>query len=245
MSDEEGKVKVTDSLTELYGKLDGHLDEVLLKKFKATCTKGCAHCCYLLATITFAEGLLIAEKLLMGPDWKDWVPKLRDAAKKVDYIGITRVNYFSKGQPCVFLGKDNLCQIYEYRPACCRYHVVGSPAELCSYLAPPTARTMTLDLRGMEEKVWELSMAVVTQLGIQELMVGPLPLMVLACMYFVTQNPTEDQDIADHSIINEACKTLRSPFQWMKHCGITLVLEEGEKASQEKIPIEKLKEMLR
>ena len=214
---------------ELYGKLDAIVDDILKTKFKASCAKGCTHCCYLLATITFAEGLLIAEKLLLGPDWKTWIPKLRVAAQKMDYAGITRVNYFNKGQPCVFLGEDKLCQIYDARPACCRYHIVGSPPEHCSYLAPPTTKTMTLDLRGMEERVWELSMAVVTQLNIQELMVGPLPLMVLACMHFITQNPTEDQDIADHSIINEACKGLRSPLQWMMECGKTLVLEEGEK----------------
>jgi hypothetical protein len=229
MSDEDKSVKVTDSLTELYGKLDDVVDELLKTRFKATCVKGCSHCCSLLATITFTEGLLIAEKILTRPDWKEWVPKIRDAAKKTDYVGISRVNYFNKGQPCVFLGEDKLCQIYEYRPACCRYHIVGSPPEHCSYLAPSTTRTMSLDLRSLEERVWELSMNVVSQLHIQEMMVGPLALMVLACMHFITANPTEDEDIADHGIINDACRGLRSPIQWMMECGKTLVLEEEGK----------------
>ena len=228
MSDEK-PVKVTDSLKELYNKLDAVTDDLLKTRFKASCAKGCAHCCYLLATITFSEGLLIAEEILQKKDWKDWIPKLQAAAKRTDYQGISRVNYFEKGHPCVFLGEDKLCQIYGSRPACCRYHVVGSPPEHCSYLAPPSTKTMTLDLRGLEEKVWELSMAVVTQLHIQEMMVGPLPLMVLACMSFITQNPSEDQDIEDHAFINAACRGLRSPLQWMMECGKTLVLEEGER----------------
>lgn len=232
MADEEKSVKVTDSLKELYRQLDNVTDDLLKTKFKASCTKGCAHCCYLLATITFSEGLLIAEEILQKKDWKDWIPKLRAAAQRTDYQGISRVSYFNKGHPCVFLGEDKLCQIYDSRPACCRYHVVGSPPEHCSYLAPPTTKTMTLDLRGLEEKVWELSMAVVTQLHIQEMMVGPLPLMVLACMSFITQNPTEDQDIEDHGFINEACRGLRSPLQWMMECGKNLLLEEGEKPEQ-------------
>jgi len=244
MADEGKSVKVTDSLTELYGTLDKHLEGVLQTKFKASCVKGCSHCCYLLATITFTEGLLIAEKLLTGKDWKEWIPKIRAAAVKTDYLGITRTNYFEKGTPCVFLGEDKLCKIYEVRPACCRYHIVGSPPELCSFLAPRSARTMTLDLAQMEEHVWELSMHVVTQLNIKELMVGPLALMVLACMHFITMNATEDQDIEDHSLINEACKGLRPPMQWMKDCGMTLILEDGGKAP-ERVPLDMAKELLR
>jgi Fe-S-cluster containining protein len=229
MSDDGKSVKVTDSLLELYGTLDKHLENVLETKFKSSCVKGCTHCCYLLATITFAEALLIAEKILGLPDWKDWVPKIRAAAVLTNYHGITRVNYFNKGNPCVFLGEDRLCQIYEFRPACCRYHIVGSPPENCSRFAPPSTKTMTLDLMQMEEEVWKLSMAVVTQLNEQQMMVGPLALMVLACMRFITMNATEDQDIADHTLINRACEGLRSPIQWMMECGRTLAEEEDNK----------------
>lgn len=231
MTDDDKSVRVTDSVREVYDKQDAVVDDLLKTKFKASCFKGCSHCCYLLTTITFSEALLIAEKLLTtdGVDWKSWLPKLKAAAQKMDYSSITRVNYFNKGQPCVFLGEDKLCQIYEYRPACCRYHIVGSPPENCSYLAPPSTKTMTLDLRVMEENLWGLSMAVVEQLRIKELMVGPLPLMVLACMQFITQNPTEEQDIADHALINEACRGLRSPMQWMMECARNLALEEDSK----------------
>jgi len=240
MSEDGKSVKVTDSLMEVYGSLDKHLEGLLQTKFKASCTKGCSHCCHLLATITFAEGLLLAETILGKENWKEWVPKIRAAAVRTDYLGISRTNYFHKGHPCVFLGEDKLCQVYEVRPACCRYHVVGSPPENCSFLAPPSTKTMALDLIAMEEHVWGLSMAVVTQLNQQGMMIGPLALMVLACMEFITANATEDQDIADHAIITEACRGLRSPKQWMMECGRSLVEEEDRKPPV-RIPIGDIK----
>lgn len=225
----DGKVKVTDSLQELYGALDAHVDGILKKQFKATCTKGCASCCYLLATITFTEGLLIAEKLLEKPDWKSILPKLRSAAMKTDYPSITRTNYFRKGQPCVFLGEDKTCTIYDIRPACCRYHVVASPPENCSFLAPETTKTISLDLRPVEERVWDLSMRVTLQLGKSDLMIGPLALMVLACMDFITDGGETLQDKMDHEEIKRAYAGLRTPQQWMVECARSLVEEEEGK----------------
>lgn len=229
---EDGQVKVTDSLKELYGVLDEHVEGILQSKFKASCTKGCASCCYLLATITFTEGLLIAEKLLEKPDWKSILPKLRAAAMKTDYTSITKTNYFRKGQPCVFLGEDKTCTIYDIRPACCRYHIVASAPENCSFLAPETTKTISLDLRQVEEHVWGLSMRVTHQLGKSDLMIGPLALMVLACMEFITDGAETLQDKLDHEEIKRAYEGLRTPQQWMVECGRSLIMEEEGKQPQ-------------
>jgi len=233
VSDEEKQFKVTDSLKELYTELDKHT-ETALTRFKTTCKKGCTSCCYLLATVSFTEALLIAETILAKPDWRDMLPKLRSAAQKTDHVGITRGSYFIKANPCVFLSDDRTCSIYSIRPACCRFHYVASPPENCSYLAPPTVKTMALDLRALEEHVWGLSMQVVQQLGIPELIVGPMALMVLACMRYITV-PGDNE----HEHIVKACEGIRSPYQWMMECGRTL--REDESEVPVRIPLEALK----
>lgn len=226
MADEEKEVRVTDSLMELYSGMDAEVEKRALPNFKISCSKGCAHCCYLLAVATFAEALLIAERLLARDDWREWVGKLKTAAIRTNYSGINKQNYFEKGHPCVFLGEDKLCQIYEFRPAACRYHFVISPPENCSYLAPRSVRTGIVDLIQAEEKVWELSAIVVRQLDVPEFMSGPIALLVLACMQFVTMNAAEDPDIEIHSFITTACKDLKSPIQWMLGAMPSLTKEE-------------------
>lgn len=220
MSD-EGSIKVTDSLREVYKKLDAVAEEVT-KKAKTTCSKGCAHCCYLLPTITFTEGLLIAETLLSGADWREWLPKLREAAKKFDYVGITKRNYFDKGNPCVFLSADKYCSIYAERPAACRYHYVVSPPEKCSHLATKSTTTHILDMLPLEEHVWGLNKMVVDQLGRRDMMIAPLPLMVLACMLYISQGDP------DHHLIVKACEGLRSPMRWVNECMESLFKEADE-----------------
>lgn len=219
----EGKTEsVADSVQNLYKALDAHTEKVLKTQFNSSCTKGCSHCCYLLATITFAEGLLIAEKLMVGPDWRMWLAKLRLAAQKVDYTSITRTNYFRKGQPCVFLGEDKLCRIYDIRPACCRYHIVTGPPENCSFLAPETTKTISLDLTALEEEVWKLSDAVGKYLKRPDMMIAPLPIMVLACMVIITPD-----DIEERAEVMKAIEGIRMPGQWMRDCGGSLIREEN------------------
>jgi translation initiation factor 2B subunit (eIF-2B alpha/beta/delta family) len=61
----------------------------------------------LLALATFAEGVLIAERICEKPDWKVLVGALKKAAQEFCYDGISERGYFVKNIDCVFLGSDH------------------------------------------------------------------------------------------------------------------------------------------
>ena len=96
---------------------------------ETSCNKGCAACCHLEVEITdddaavlhnaIQDGITIdknrleslAERARLDPEWKK---------------GVVSSNR------CLFLGEDNACTIYSYRPSTCRKAaVVGHPKE-CS-----------------------------------------------------------------------------------------------------------------
>lgn len=168
---------VFQALTHLYERIDAALAPVLAKQ-PITCRKGCAHCCMLFTAVSTADALRIGQQVLSWPDWKEWVPKLVQAAKAHCFEGVSNTTYLAKKLRCVFLKEDNTCGIYKYRPAPCRFHLVISPPEKCIPGAePPTAR---LDLREAESHVWAFSAEVDQKLLKAEAPVlSPLPLMTL------------------------------------------------------------------
>lgn len=221
MPDNEGR-PVVEILAELYKKLDP-VAEKYAAEMKVSCRKGCAHCCYLFATATLPEGLLIAQKLLSSADWKEWLPKLKAASLEHCFVGVNKVTYFRKGLPCVFLGEGNLCQIYAERPAACRYHYVVSPPENCSHHAPENTRTGTLDTLAVEAEVWELSTALDKKLGFPVPICGPIPLIVLYSMEMATRNDPEV-----YPIVRRACEGVPNPMAWLAHYGEHLLAEGND-----------------
>jgi Fe-S-cluster containining protein len=209
MSENE-RISATEATKALHESLDKQVKEGLEKAgIKPSCGKGCAHCCRLLCTATFAEGLLIAESLILGGQWKEWLPKLREAALKADYPGVEHVSYFKKKIPCVFL-KDEACSIYDIRPSACRYHLVVNPPEHCS--TDSEGQVQIVDLQKVEYMVWGLSRDLLEENfgGNLGLLGGPLALEVMACARILLQDQPEQ--LAE---VKAACQGLRPPSMWM------------------------------
>ena len=108
------------------------------KQATISCAKGCAHCCYIEVHITDEEATLLnrmAEPLGVEIDWARVQHQARaDRWRQLSY----------KDRRCVFLGKDNTCQVYEYRPMNCRKYMVASPAERCNSLKYPAGEIQLL-----------------------------------------------------------------------------------------------------
>jgi len=213
---------VSEVLTAMYAELDKHADEIG-KKFKTTCTKGCDSCCYLLATITLAEGILIAETLVQKPDWYSLVPKLRDAALAYCYKGVGKATYLSKKIPCVFLDtKERVCTIYDVRPGTCRYHYVVSNPANC-HADHPVGRTGIINMQPLLETVWNLSFEVAKQTGAGgDNIVAPIPMMVLFCMLKVSMGGK------GRRLLLEAVDGLPSPSQYLEKYHMSLIEQDYE-----------------
>lgn len=222
------KALVSESITKMYEELDKHA-EIITTKLRTTCTKGCDSCCYLLATISFAEGVAVAEKLLQKPDWFSLVPKLKAAAEAHCFDGISKATYLAKKLPCVFLDTEkHACTIYEFRPATCRYHYVVSPPENCNP-DHPVGRTGIIDLSPLMNTVWSLTFEVMRQLGLgPDDAVAPIPMMVLWCMLRACGEGK------GRRLLLEATRYLPTPGEFLEryHAGL---LEDADAEAAEKV----------
>jgi Fe-S-cluster containining protein len=118
-----------------------------------SCRKGCAACCRMLVPVSVPEAFALADALGRLPDQKRdltyrrleatrarleeaglWnrllaISETTRALEDEDFAPINR-DYYALRLPCPFL-EDEICSIYEDRPAACRELLVTSPAELC------------------------------------------------------------------------------------------------------------------
>lgn len=152
----------------LYREMDP-LAEKAAAKMGTTCSKGCAHCCHLLTIVTLPEAVAIAERLLTDLQWQAEYSRLMkvlyDQLNVLADPNLTRVSYFDKRMPCVFLGAENQCRIYDVRPTACRYHYVVSDPKRCSH-ETDNNETAIIDLRSLEMKVWQDGVHVSKQNGL-------------------------------------------------------------------------------
>lgn len=204
---EDEKKKVSELVQEIYAELDVTLDDIS-KRAKVTCKVGCAHCCELLAMMTFSEAVLVAEKILEKPDWKDIAQKLKAQAEKACFDGISEAAYFDRRVRCAFLSDDNTCQIYAIRPACCRYHVVISDPDLCKFENRKSERAV-VDLRQLESIVWDFSSRVCATIGIPPFVSAPIPVMALHTMLAIA----EEEEA--RSFLLELTKDIPNPVDWL------------------------------
>lgn len=121
-----------------------------------SCRKGCAACCRMLVPLSAPEAFALSEYVEQLPldrrtlllnhlsDTKDRLKheglweRLNDVAetsKPVSDEELDPINqsYYALRIPCPYL-ENELCSIYEARPAACRELLVTSPAELCQDL---------------------------------------------------------------------------------------------------------------
>lgn len=113
----------------------GQLDAAVARQLAGlpvSCTKGCAHCCYLVIEGGVGEALYIAAEVATWPDWRDVARALYAHAAEQTKQGSWGRTWFDRHVPCPFLTAGNLCRIYARRPVACRCHYVRSPPENCA-----------------------------------------------------------------------------------------------------------------
>lgn len=96
-----------------------------------TCSKGCSACCYIQVFITEDEAHLIASTHNITKEKLDhWETQSRWSADPQSYC-----SHPLPKRRCAFL-KDNVCSIYEDRPAACRNQLSVSDPKLCDTTKP-------------------------------------------------------------------------------------------------------------
>lgn len=154
------------------------------KTAKTTCTKGCDHCCHLLTIVTLPEAAAIAEHLLTDPAWRPKLAallvQLYEQLLPLSDPALTRESYFDQHIPCVFLGADRTCGIYDVRPTACRYHFVVTDPKHCAYDAEDR-QVGRLDLRALEARVWQDSSHISSQVGVL-MVAGPMQIALLGAL---------------------------------------------------------------
>ncbi|MDT7043938.1 YkgJ family cysteine cluster protein [Candidatus Nitronereus thalassa] len=136
------------AMEEDHNRLAGH---------QISCHKGCAACCRMLVPVSPPEAFALQRNIeqLPVPLREKILTRLSSVKKTLEQSGLlgklvqiseTRsqlsdedmepVNqaYYAQRLPCVFL-EDEVCSIYEFRPAACRELLVTSPKELCQDIA--------------------------------------------------------------------------------------------------------------
>jgi Fe-S-cluster containining protein len=95
-----------------------------------SCKKGCSHCCHIMVNATEWETQTLIEYMKhKAIEFDEYdIATLEAQAKIAD----TDEYLLSPHRRCVFLGSDNLCQVYEARPSACRNYFVFSDPEDCN-----------------------------------------------------------------------------------------------------------------
>lgn len=214
-------VDVTEVIRDLYRTLD----EVAAKRAdigKVTCRKGCTFCCYQLTTITIPEGLLIARVLMEKPDWKSLLPKLRQASKDHDYPGVGKNTHFRKQIPCVFLGEDRSCTVYDSRPSVCRFHQAITPPENCD-VRNPHAEVAAVNNMDLEAEVWKTALWYQDAIGMPPgpPLVAPIATVVCFCIRELAH------ETPDESEVQAALGDLLGPDEWLQRHLQSLLAEHS------------------
>jgi len=143
-----------------------------------SCRKGCAACCRMLVPLSAPEAFALREYVGQLPtdrrtlllnclsDTKnrlkraglwDRLNDIAEATMAVPDQELDPVNraYYALRMPCPYL-ENELCSIYEARPAACRELLVTSPAELCQDLVqnPVTPLPVSMRIGSILGLVW-------------------------------------------------------------------------------------------
>ncbi len=152
-------------------------EQLLLNGWKPTCSRGCTHCCHVLAVIGGAEAELLAQYLIATDTWAAALPALRTQALACKTgREMTEDVYWHARIACAFLGAEGECTAHGVRPSCCRYHIVFSDPWFCSYEANDHGtRVEKLDAPQAQVPVSMLSF----EAGFSPTYFAPIPLAVL------------------------------------------------------------------
>lgn len=134
-----------------------------------SCQKGCAACCRLLVPVSAPEAFALWDMIAQLPSDRrallesrvtDAIARLKAAGLHDRLVAVAEstgqltdldlddVNraYYALRLPCPFL-ENELCSIYEHRPAACRELVVTSPPELCDDIEHNPVRALPVPIR--------------------------------------------------------------------------------------------------
>lgn len=134
-----------------------------------SCHKGCAACCRMLVPISAPEAFALAQSIdrLAPPERERLLSKLDVAQQQLARAGILQqlsalaespdpvsdeaiepLNraYYALRMPCPFL-ENEVCSIYDDRPAACRELAVTSPAADCQDMTNQTIRPVPVAVR--------------------------------------------------------------------------------------------------
>lgn len=134
-----------------------------------SCRKGCAACCRMLVPISAPEAFALQDAVGTLPPQRRQaiVQRVAEARARLMQAGLltrlteiaeterqltdeefeaTNREYYALRMPCPFL-ENEVCSIYEDRPAACRELLVTTPAELCQDLAANPVRPIPVAVR--------------------------------------------------------------------------------------------------
>lgn len=103
---------------------------------KITCRKGCAHCCSQIVASSEIEAALLVQTARKHGIVLDRAKLERQRGRNDS----TWLEQSPEDRVCVFL-KDNLCQVYDDRPASCRKYFSISDPSACDLIANPGGQT--------------------------------------------------------------------------------------------------------
>lgn len=134
-----------------------------------SCQKGCAACCRMLVPVSAPEAFALKDMIGALPEARRQATlrKVADAKARLEQAGLlarlTAIaeterqlsdeemepinrDYYALRMPCPFL-ENEVCSIYEDRPAACRELLVTSPAELCQDMVRNPVRLLPIPVR--------------------------------------------------------------------------------------------------
>jgi Fe-S-cluster containining protein len=134
-----------------------------------SCRKGCAACCRMLVPLSPPEAFALSDYIRSLPDerrrriaerlaqaksrllshglWQRLI-ELGETADPPDDEALEPINraYYALRMPCPFL-EDEVCSLYEERPAACRELLVTSPADWCQDVAANPVEPIPVPVR--------------------------------------------------------------------------------------------------
>src|SRR5881628_1478878 len=110
-----------------------------------SCKKGCAACCRMLVPVmnVAAAGSRLERAGLLAR-----LTEIAETSRQLSDEEMEPLNrdYYALRMPCPFL-ENEVCSIYEDRPAACRELLVTSPAELCQDMVNNPVRPLPVPVR--------------------------------------------------------------------------------------------------
>jgi len=173
-----------------------------------SCTKGCAHCCQILAAASVPEMLMAAwyaEQLghqLNGAE-------IQRQYKLVKQISST-ADWRQRQISCPLLLSDQSCSAYQYRPVACRTYVTFNDPADC---AIPCHPVKMLDTRQYSfQSMLQIGSLFAQQLGLSTHGIGPLPISLWVGFLYLRRGKREAIKLMQQLHMDEPIRYLNNYF---------------------------------